>query len=98
MHNGAIMSSEVAYLVDTEQPYPVIRLSGVLAPQDASGVRATVLDVLATQPQAVVIDVDQVGSTRRRRPASWPTWSRRPRRGRPAASCSAPTPVIRGSP
>jgi hypothetical protein len=60
MHNGAIMRSEVAYLVDTDQPYPVIRLSGVLSPPEAAGVRAAVLDVLATQPQAVVLDVDQV--------------------------------------
>ena len=60
MHNGAIMPSEVAYLVNTDQPFPVIRLSGALGPPDAAGVRATVLGVLATQPEAAVIDVDAV--------------------------------------
>ncbi|MEV6490294.1 ATP-binding protein [Actinoplanes sp. NPDC051633] len=54
------MASEVTYPVDTDQPYPVIRLSGVLAPVDAAGLRATVLDVLAMQPEAVVIDAEAV--------------------------------------
>jgi hypothetical protein len=58
MHNGVIMPSEVAHLVDTDQTYPVIHLSGVLDGADATRVRNAVLDVLATQPEAVVIDVD----------------------------------------
>jgi hypothetical protein len=60
MHNGAIMPSEVAYLVDTDQRIPVVQLSGVLAPPDFPRVRATVLAVLVDQPEGVVIDVDAV--------------------------------------
>jgi hypothetical protein len=57
MHNGAIMPSDVASLVVTGEPYPVIGLAGVL---DGPSVRSALLDVLAQQPEAVVIDVAEV--------------------------------------
>jgi hypothetical protein len=57
MHNGAIMSSEVRHLVDSARPYPLIRLSGVLDATTAGTVRDVLLDVLAGQPEAVVVDV-----------------------------------------
>jgi hypothetical protein len=57
MHNGAIMPSEVRHLVDTGQQYPVVQLTGVLDDHTAPTVRTALLDVLARQPEAVVIDV-----------------------------------------
>lgn len=57
MHNGAIMPSEVRHLVDRGQTYPVVRLTGVLDAGTAPAVRSAVLDVLAEQPEAVVVDV-----------------------------------------
>src|SRR5688500_13694162 len=57
MHNGAIMSSDVASLVVTGEPYPVIGLTGLLDAVSAPSVRSALLDVLAEQPEAVVIDV-----------------------------------------
>jgi hypothetical protein len=57
MHNGAIMPSDVASLVVTGEPYPVIRLTGVLDAVSAPSLRSALLDVLAEQPEAVVIDV-----------------------------------------
>jgi anti-anti-sigma regulatory factor len=57
MHNGAIMPSEVRHLVDTGETYPVVRLTGVLDDQTAPAVRNALLDVLAGQPEALVIDV-----------------------------------------
>ena len=57
MHNGAIMPSDVASLVVTGEPYPVIRLTGMLDAVSAPSVRSALLDVLASQPEAVVIDV-----------------------------------------
>jgi anti-anti-sigma factor len=57
MHNGAIMPSEVRHLVDHGQTYPVVRLSGVLDAGTAPAVRSALLDVLAEQPEAVVLDV-----------------------------------------
>jgi hypothetical protein len=61
MHNGAIMASEVRHLVDTEQQYPVVRLTGVLDDRSAVAARGALLDVLAGQPEALVIDVDGLG-------------------------------------
>jgi anti-anti-sigma regulatory factor len=58
MHNGAIMPSEVRHLVDTGQPYPVVQLTGMLDRETAPAVRSALLDVLAGQPEALVIDVD----------------------------------------
>jgi hypothetical protein len=57
MHNGAIMPSEVGYLVDRGQTYPVVLLTGVLDLDTAPVIRSALLDVLARQPEAVVIDV-----------------------------------------
>jgi hypothetical protein len=57
MHNGAIMSSEVQHLVDRGQAYPLVRLTGVLDAETAPTVRSVLLDVLAGQPEAVVVDV-----------------------------------------
>ena len=57
MHNGAIMSSEVRHLVDSARPFPLVRLSGVLDGTTAGTVRDVLLDVLAGQPEAVVVDV-----------------------------------------
>ena len=60
MHNGAIMPSEVRHGVDAGQAYPLVRLTGVLDLQTASEVRSALLDVLARQPQAVVVDVAEL--------------------------------------
>jgi hypothetical protein len=57
MHNGAIMSSDVRHLVDRGQRFPLVRLTGVLDDETAGQVRSTLLDVLAGQPEAVVVDV-----------------------------------------
>jgi histidine kinase-like protein len=60
MHNGAIMPSEVRHQVDRGQTYPVVRLAGVLDADTAPVVRSALLDVLATQPEAVVADVTEL--------------------------------------
>jgi hypothetical protein len=60
MHNGAIMPSEVRHLVDGGQPYPVVRLAGLLDAATAPSVRSALLDVLAGQPEAVVVDVREL--------------------------------------
>jgi hypothetical protein len=57
MHNGAIMPSEVRHLVDDGNSYPLVRLTGVLDAATAPIVRSALLDVLAEQPEAVVVDV-----------------------------------------
>lgn len=54
------MPSEVAHLVDTDQTFPVIRLSGVLDPAAAPAVRSALIDVLAGQPEALVVDVERL--------------------------------------
>jgi hypothetical protein len=63
MHNGAIMPSEVRHLVNDGRPYPVVRLSGVLDATSAGTVRSVLLDVLAGQPEAVVVDVGDLALT-----------------------------------
>jgi hypothetical protein len=60
MHNGAIMASELAHLVVTGQPYPVVRLTGVLDAVSAPDVRSALLEVLSGQPKAVVVDVTEL--------------------------------------
>jgi hypothetical protein len=82
MHNGAIMPSEVRHLVDPDQTYPLVRLAGVLDTDSAPEVRSALLDVLAGQPEAVVVDVgdlrvgraEALGVLRglRRDTADWP--------------------------
>ncbi|WIM95714.1 anti-anti-sigma factor [Actinoplanes oblitus] len=51
------MPSEVRHLVDRGQSFPLVRLTGVLDAESAGPVRSTLLDVLAGQPEAVVVDV-----------------------------------------
>ncbi|MEU4162781.1 anti-anti-sigma factor [Actinoplanes sp. NPDC026670] len=51
------MPSEVRHLVDRGQAYPLVRLSGVLDDATGDQVRSVLLDVLAAQPEAVVVDV-----------------------------------------
>ncbi|MFG1602779.1 ATP-binding protein [Actinoplanes sp. NPDC049265] len=51
------MPSEVAHLVDTDQTFPVIRLSGLLDPAATPAVRSALLEVLAGQPEALIVDV-----------------------------------------
>lgn len=57
MHNGAIMPSEVRHRVATDQAFPLVRLTGVLDRETVRDVRSALLDVLAGQPEAVVVDV-----------------------------------------
>jgi hypothetical protein len=57
MHNGAIMSSEVRHRVATDQAFPLVRLAGVLDRDTAPETRAALLEVLAGQPEAVVVEV-----------------------------------------
>ncbi|MEU4424154.1 ATP-binding protein [Actinoplanes sp. NPDC024001] len=54
------MPSEVRHLVDRGQTYPLIRLTGVLDAETVAPVRAALLDVLATQPEAIVVDVTEL--------------------------------------
>jgi ABC-type transporter Mla MlaB component len=51
------MPSEVHHLMDTGGWYPVIRLAGVLDNDTAEQVRFALVDLLAQQPEAIVIDV-----------------------------------------
>jgi hypothetical protein len=60
MHNGAIMPTELRHLFDDGQPYPVVRLIGVLDAGTAPGARSAVLDRLAEEPEALLIDVFEV--------------------------------------
>jgi hypothetical protein len=60
MQNGAIMPSEVQHLVDTGGWYPVIRLTGVLDSDTAKAIRFALVDLLAEQPEAIVIDVSEL--------------------------------------
>jgi hypothetical protein len=57
MHNGAIMPSEVIHRVVTGTTYPVLSLTGMLDTASAPAVRSALLDLLARQPEAVVVDV-----------------------------------------
>lgn len=54
------MPTEVRHLLDADQTYPLVRLTGVLDTETAPGVRSALLDVLAGQPEAVVVDVGQL--------------------------------------
>ncbi|MFI7601143.1 ATP-binding protein [Actinoplanes sp. NPDC049681] len=51
------MPSEVQHLVDGGQTYPVVRLAGMLDADSAPAVRSALLEVLAGQPEALVVDV-----------------------------------------
>lgn len=82
MHNGAIMPSEVRHRVDADQAFPLVRLTGVLDRGTAPQVRAALLDVLADQPAAIVVDVADLRPAQpeavavlrevRRETADWP--------------------------
>jgi hypothetical protein len=61
MHNGAIMPSEVRHRVATDQAFPLVRLTGVLDRETAPEMRSALVDVLAGQPEAVVVDVGDLG-------------------------------------
>jgi anti-anti-sigma regulatory factor len=54
------MPSEVQHLVDTGGWYPVIRFAGVLDTDTAEAVRFALVDLLAQQPEAIVIDVSDL--------------------------------------
>ena len=54
------MPSEVQHLVDTGGWYPVIRLTGVLDTDTAEAVRFALVELLAQQPEAIVIDVSDL--------------------------------------
>jgi hypothetical protein len=54
------MPSEVRHQVDGGQTYPVVRLTGVLDAATAPSVRSALLDALAGQPEALVVDVRQL--------------------------------------
>ena len=54
------MPSEVRHRVDSGLTYPVVRLSGVLDADSAPAVRSALLDVLAGQPEALVVDVREL--------------------------------------
>jgi hypothetical protein len=64
MHNGAIMPSEVRHRVATDQAFPLVRLIGILDRATAADIRSALLDVLAGQPEAVVVDVADLGLAR----------------------------------
>lgn len=51
------MPSEIRYVVDTGGTHPVVQLIGLLDAETAPAVRSAIVDVLARQPEAVVIDV-----------------------------------------
>jgi hypothetical protein len=54
------MPSEVQHQVDGGQAYPVVRLTGVLDAATAPTVRSALLNLLAGQPEAVVVDVREL--------------------------------------
>jgi histidine kinase-like protein len=57
MHNGAIMPSEVRHRVATDQAFPLVRTAGVLDRGTAPELRRALLELLAAQPEALVVDV-----------------------------------------
>jgi hypothetical protein len=56
-HNGNGMPAALRCLVDRRTPYTLVRLIGVLDVAGASRTRATLLKVLAEQPDAIVVDM-----------------------------------------
>jgi hypothetical protein len=54
------MPSEVRHHVDGGQAYPVLRITGVLDAATAPRVRSCLLDLIAGQPEAVVLDVREL--------------------------------------
>ena len=54
------MPSEVRHLVDRGGAYPLVRLTGVLDSRTAPTVRSALFDLLAEQPEALVVDVAEL--------------------------------------
>ncbi|WP_205650088.1 anti-anti-sigma factor [Actinoplanes solisilvae] len=54
------MASEVRHRVDRGSEYPLVQLAGVLDTDTAGAVRAALLEVLADQPEAMLVDVGQL--------------------------------------
>ncbi|WP_246614883.1 ATP-binding protein [Paractinoplanes bogorensis] len=54
------MASEVRHLVDRGSEYPLVRLTGALDAGTAQAMRAALLDVLAEQPEAVLVDASEL--------------------------------------
>jgi hypothetical protein len=59
----------VEHLVDDAEHYPVVRLTGLLDMASAPAVRSALLDVLARQPEAVIVDVSDLRVADRSAPA-----------------------------
>jgi hypothetical protein len=76
------MPSEVRHRVDADQAFPLVLLTGVFDHETAPEIRSVLLDVLAGQPAAVLVDVaglhpagpDALETLRdlRRETADWP--------------------------
>ena len=58
------MPSEVRHRVADDQAFPLVRLTGVLDRETAPEMRSALLDVLAGQPEAVVVDVADLSLAR----------------------------------
>jgi hypothetical protein len=60
MHNGAIMPTDVRCQVVSREPYPVACLVGTLDGHSMAAARDALLECLADQPEAVVVDVSRL--------------------------------------
>lgn len=63
MHNGAIMPTDVRCLVQTDQPFPVLRIVGDLTLASAGEVRSALLRALQEQPGGLIVDVSELSVT-----------------------------------
>jgi len=54
MHNGAIMPTDVHFLVASDEPHAVVRLQGVLDEASAGSLRGTLLSIVADRAPAVI--------------------------------------------
>ncbi|SNT15114.1 Histidine kinase-like ATPase domain-containing protein [Asanoa hainanensis] len=54
MHNGAIMPTDVHFLVADDDPYAVVQLQGVLDQRSAEALRGALLSVVADRTPAVI--------------------------------------------
>ncbi|WP_236028733.1 ATP-binding protein [Paractinoplanes lichenicola] len=54
------MASELRHLVDRGSEYPLVRLTGELDADTAPALRAALLDVLAEQPEALLVDTGEL--------------------------------------
>jgi hypothetical protein len=60
MHIGAIMPTDVRYLVVTDEQYALLRLHGVLDSTTAGSLRGALLSFAADQTPPMLIDVDDL--------------------------------------